>query len=317
MRALPLRLLRRSVDVIVVALLVVAFTALLVRLTPGDPARAILGERASDSSVAALREELGLNQSLSTQIGDTVSHAFVGDLGTSLVRRNTSVMSIIGEALPITLSLILGAVLISVLIGIPLGLAGALGGSRRVDRLVTLFSISVLSVPPFVLSLLLLLVLALGLGLAPAGGWAGSWPENLRFAWMPSIALAGLLMPQVLRTTRQTARELQSHEFVEAAEARGLSPTRVALRHILPNSALPIITIIGFNAAALLGGAVVVEAVFGIPGFGQVLVDAVQSRDYPVIQGVALMTALVVVLLNLLIDVVYAIADPRSRVAAS
>jgi peptide/nickel transport system permease protein len=316
-RALPVRLLCRVGEVALVAVLVVVLTALLVRLTPGDPARGILGERASAASVQQLRVQLGLDRPLLTQIGHTLGDAARGDLGTSLVRRDRGVASIVGEALPITLSLIVGATLISVFVGVPLGLLGAMTSRRRVDRLVNVFSITVLSVPPFVLSLLLLLVLALGLGLAPSGGWGTGWPDNLRYAWVPSLALSGLLMPQVIRTTRQTARELQSQEFVEAAEARGLSPTRVALRHILPNSALPIVTIVGFNAAALLGGAVVVEAVFGIPGFGQVLVDAVQSRDYPVIQGVALASALLVVGLNLLIDVFYSVADPRSRLSGS
>jgi peptide/nickel transport system permease protein len=239
-----------------------------------------------------------------------------GDLGSSLVDRGRSVISIVMDAVPITLTLIALTVVISALVGIALGLWGALTRYRAVDEGVSALAIGMLALPPFVLSLVLLLVVAVRWGVAPAGGWGDGWPQNLAYIWLPAVALSGLLMPQVLRTVRQSAGEIRGHEFVESARARGLSASSVTLRHVLPNASLPVITVLGLNAAALIGGAVVVEVVFGIPGLGQVLDQAVSARDYPVIQGVALITALIVVLINGLTDLAYVVIDPRVRVAA-
>jgi peptide/nickel transport system permease protein len=310
------RILRLLGEMAVVALLVVVLTSLLIRLAPGDPARTILGQKATPEQIDALRQQLGLDAPMPSQVGSMLWGVLRGDLGSSLVDRGRSVISIVMDAVPITLTLIALTVVISALVGIALGLWGALTRYRAVDEGVSALAIGMLALPPFVLSLVLLLVVAVRWGVAPAGGWGDGWPQNLAYIWLPAVALSGLLMPQVLRTVRQSAGEIRGHEFVESARARGLSASSVTLRHVLPNASLPVITVLGLNAAALIGGAVVVEVVFGIPGLGQVLDQAVSARDYPVIQGVALITALIVVLINGLTDLAYVVIDPRVRVAA-
>lgn len=306
---------RRVGDLVIVALLVVTLTGLLVQLAPGDPARAILGAKAPAESVAALRAQLHLDDPLLQQIGTWIGNAFTGDLGRSLAS-GQPVTQVVGDALPVTATIIVGAVILSLLVGVPLGLLAAVSRGRWPDRVINVFAISVLSIPVFAVALLLILGLALGLGLAPTGGWGDGWPDNLRYAWLPSVALTALVMPQVLRTTRESASAVVGSEFMDAAEARGLSRARIVVGHLLPNSILPVIAVVGFNASALIGGSVVVEAVFGLPGLGQTLTDAVGARDYPLLQGIALVAALVVVLINLLTDVLYAVADPRVRVSS-
>jgi peptide/nickel transport system permease protein len=296
-----------------VAAIVVVLSTLLIHLAPGDPARVILGVRASPEAVTTLRAELGLNHSVGTQILHSFERLAHGDLGTSVVNHGESVSSIVGQAFPITAGVIVGALLIAMMVGIPLGLTAGLTRRQGVSRGISTAALALLSLPPFALAFLLLLGVALGLKLAPAGGWEPGWPGNLKYVWLPSLALSGLVLPQVLRTVRQTAAELAAHDFVEAARSRGLSPARIAYRHILPNCVLPVITVIGLNAAALIAGAVVIEAVFGLPGLGGALQTAVNHRDYSVIQGIALATALAVIAINLVTDLLYALADPRVR----
>ena len=304
---------RRLGEFMFVAASVVVLSTLLIQLAPGDPARVILGVRASPEAIAALRSQLGLDQGVLTQITDAFERLAHGDLGTSVINNGESVSSIVSDAVPITASVIVGALLIATLVGIPLGLVAGVTRHQGVSRGISTAALVLLSLPPFALALVLLLTIAVGMGLAPAGGWGDGWPENFRYVWLPSLALSALVMPQVIRTVRQTASEAAAHDFVEAARSRGLSPTRIAFRHVLPNSLLPVITVIGLNAAALIAGAVVVEAVFGLPGIGGVLSAAVDDRDYPVIQGVALVTAVAVITISLVTDMLYALVDPRVR----
>jgi peptide/nickel transport system permease protein len=300
---------------VLVALLVTMMTGLLIHLSPGNPARTILGNRASPAQVAELSQQMHLNAPLWDQLWLTVRGAATGNLGMSLSEPGRSVLSIILSALPVTLTLIAIAVVVSAVIGIALGLWGALTSHRLIDEGVSGSAITLLALPPFVLALLLLEFVAVDWKVAPAGGWGLGWPDHLVYAWLPSLALCGLLMPQVLRTVRQTAGEIRAHDFIEAAHSRGLSAVRVTLRHVLPNAALPVITVLGLNAAGLIAGAVVVEAVFGLPGLGQVLQNAVGARDYPLLQGVALVTALLVVIINAVTDLSYTLIDPRTRTA--
>jgi peptide/nickel transport system permease protein len=299
-----------------VAVLVTMLTGLLIHLSPGNPARTILGNRASAAQVADLSRQMHLNTPLWDQIWLTVRGAATGNLGMSLSEPGRSVLSIILSALPVTLTLIAIAVVVSAVVGTALGLWGALTTHRAIDEGVSGSAITLLALPPFVLALLLLAFAAVDWKIAPAGGWGTGWPDHLVYAWLPSLALCGLLMPQVLRTVRQTAGEIRAHDFIEAAHSRGLSALRVTLRHVLPNAGLPVITVLGLNAAGLIAGAVVVEAVFGLPGLGQVLENAVGARDYPLLQGVALVTALIVVVINALTDLAYTLIDPRTRTAS-
>jgi peptide/nickel transport system permease protein len=312
-RQWPRRLALEIGQALVVAFVVVVVAFLLVRLVPGDPARGILGTRGRPAAIAALRHELHTDRSLPVQFKLYLGDLLRADLGHSIIQQGRSVSGIIQHALPITLAVVLVTIVISAVVGILLGLLAALTSNRSVDFAVRSFAIALLSMPPFFLGLILLLVVALSLHLLPAGGWGNGWPGNFRYVLLPSLALSGYLMPLVARTVRQAALDAQSQQFVEAAVARGIRPLLINARHILPNSLLPIITLLGLNVGALIAGAVVVEAVFGLPGLGTELVQSVGVRDYPVIQGIAVISALFVVAANLLTDAVYVFVDPRTR----
>jgi peptide/nickel transport system permease protein len=305
---------RAGLQAIAVAFGVVLVTFLLVHLVPGDTASTILGPRASEESLAALRAELNLDRSLPAQFGMYLGDLARGDLGTSISRGNRPVLDVIGPRVGVTLSIIVATLFISALVGVVLGLLAGLSKKRAVDPGIRVAVITMLGTPTFYIGLLLILFVGVRWGLAPAGGWGDGWPDNFRYLWLPSLALSFYLIPIMTRAVRQAARDTEREQFIEAAIVRGLSPRRVVWRHILPNSALPLVTLIGYNAAALIAGAVVVEAVFGIPGLGTELVRATGRRDYPVVQGVALVAGLFVVFVNLLTDAVYRGLDPRLRV---
>jgi peptide/nickel transport system permease protein len=304
----------RALELVAVAVLISVLVLLLVRLVPGDPATTILGVHANPDALAALRAQLGLDRSLLAQIGESLGNLATGDLGTSLVFQQP-VVDLVMPALAVTLSIVGLATVIAVVAGVPLGLLAALTSSSRVELAVRLSNATLLATPPVVAGILLLLVVAIHLGAAPAGGWAGAWPGNFEFAWLPSLTLSLFLIPYVARTVARAADDAQRQPYVEAAITRGISPRAVALRHVLPNSLIPVVTLIGLNASILIGGAVVIEAIYGLPGLGGVLTNAVSSRDFPVLQGAAIVTAVVVVLINMVSDVLYGVIDPRIRIA--
>lgn len=296
-----------------VAVVVVILTFAMVRVAPGDVVSATAGTRGNASSRAALRAQFHLDESLPNQFGSYLSDLARGNLGSSLVQQGRPVSAVIGATLPVTLALIAATILVACIVGIPLGLAAALSRRRGVDTAIRATLSILLASPPFFLGLLLILGPALALGWLPAGGWAGAWPENIRFVLLPAIALAGYLIPLIGRAVRQAALEALQEQWHEAALARGLPARTLAVRHVLPNSLLPVITLIAINAGALIAGAVVVESVFGLPGIGQELITAIELRDYPVIQGIVLVTALIVVAANLVADLAYRLIDPRAR----
>jgi peptide/nickel transport system permease protein len=296
-----------------VAFVVVTLSYLLVRLVPGDPAEAVLGARATPQAVKALRHEMHIDQPLLTGYLSYLGGLAHGDLGNSIVQSNESVTSIVQQTLPITLELIFATMLLSVVVGVPLGLLAALTKRRSVDHVTRIGLVILLATPPFFFGLLLILTFSLHWPIFPAGGWAGSWPANLRYLILPAVAMSAFLMPQIARTVRQVAIDVSRQDFIEAAVARGMSNHTVVYRHVLPNSLLPVITLLGLNVGALIAGAVVVEAVFGLPGIGSQLVQSVSERDYPVIQGIAIVSALFVVFSNAAADALYVLADPRTR----
>lgn len=316
MQGLALNIAGKLAQAVAVGLVVVIITFLLVHLAPGDPALNILGLNATPQSVHALRASLHLDEPITTQFTTYVGALLRGDLGHSLLGQQPSVMTVIGDALPVTVAIVICTLVMSLIIGIPLGLWAGLSRHRSLDVGIRGGTALLLATPTFYISLLLILFLAVRAGIVPAGGWAGSWPENFKYLWLPSLALSLYLGPVVARAIRQTARETVRQQFVEAAVARGLNRRRVVVRHILPNSLLPVITLVGYNVGALLGGAVIVESVFGLPGIGLELVHAVAQRDFPVVQGIALVAGLAVVAANLVADVLYAVVDPRTRTAS-
>jgi peptide/nickel transport system permease protein len=210
--------------------------------------------------------------------------------------------------------LIVLTMLFSSLVGIALGLWAGTTRSRALDGMIRLGAMVGLGTPPFFLGAVLIVVVSLELGLAPAAGAGDGYPDRLRFLWLPTLTLSGLFIPILARAVRQRARAVMGSQFVEAALARGVSHRRLVMVHVLPNSVLPAVTLMGVHAGALLASAVVVETLFGIPGLGTVLLAAVQGRDYPVVQGVVLVAGLFVVLCNLLADAAVRAIDPRARV---
>jgi peptide/nickel transport system permease protein len=213
----------------------------------------------------------------------------------------------------VTFLLIPLSLVLALILGIPAGLAAGLAQRRGVDLGIRSAATLCLAFPPYLIGLVLLLVFSLNAGWFPAGGWPGEWPANLEYVVLPSVALAAFVTPLVTRTVRQAASDVGGEQFVEAAMARGIPERTIVLRHILPNTLVPLMTLIGLLVGGMIGSAAVVEAVFNLPGLGTALAQAVHTRDYTVIQGIALVTALIVVGVNLVIDLLCVLVDPRTR----
>lgn len=307
------RLAEKAAQALAVAGGVVVITFFLSRLVPGDPAVTLLGPRATPDAIASLRAEMGVDQPVVAQFVRYVGSLLRGDLGDSLARQGEAVGAIIAPALGVTFALIACTIAISTVVAVILGLIAAVTRRRSVDLAIRGFSMLALSIPSFFAGILLILLVSVHWGFAPAGGWPGEWPANFRFLWLPSLALSAYLVPVLLRSVRLNGRSVLSQQFIESAVTRGVGSIRLNLRHVLPNSALPLVTLIGFNVGALIGGAVVIEAVFGLPGVGTELVRAVARRDFPVVQGVALVAGVTVVVVSLITDTMYQLIDPRLR----
>lgn len=307
------RVARMTGQALVTLFAVVVLVFLLVRLIPGDPVRVILGMEYSPERADALRAELNLDGTLLEQFVAYIGGLFRGDLGESTAQQGRSVVDVIAESLPTTMSLVITAIAISVVVGIVFGLVAGITKRRALDLAVRTWSMLSFSVPTFLVALLLIFVFALTLNLLPAGGWPGSWPDNLKFLILPGIALSAHLTTMIARTVRQGAIDAQGMQFMEAASARGLPARILNIRHVLPNSVLPVLTLVGVSFGALLTGAIIVEAVFGIPGLGAEMSRAVSRRDYPVVQGVALVTAVIVVVSGYIVEIAYTLIDPRAR----
>lgn len=301
---------------VVTALVTAVLTFLLVRLVPGNPVDAILGTSATPASEAALRHQLHLDQPLPVQFGSFMLDLVHGSFGQSLAEPGHSAWSLIAPALPVTLSVAGAGMVLSVIVGVALGILSAVHRSRVLDVVIRVLAVISIATPPFLVALLLVLVFALRIRAFPAGGWGNGALDDIRFTVIPAITLSFFMIPVITRATRQAAREVVEREFVEAAVARGLSAWRLTSRHILPNSLLPVLSVIGLNVGALLTATVVIEGALGLPGIGAQLVTSVNQRDYPVIQAIALISALFIVTVNLIVDGLYVVLDPRVRRAA-
>lgn len=306
------RLLYRLGQAAVVAFACAVVVFMLVRLVPGDPARGILGPHANEESLATLNAELHLDLPLWRQFVAYFGGVLQGDLGRSVVTPSQTVAGVIRASLPITLVLVGVSTIISLLAGVTLGIVAA-GRRRSVDVASRGVVALLLSSPPFLIGLVLIFVFSITFALFPPGGWGTGWPDHLKYLVLPSIALSGVLTPLIARTVRQSALDVSREQFVEAAIARGVRPRKLIILHVLPNCMLPVVTLVGINFGFMIAGAVVIEAVFGLPGFGTQLVQAVSARDYTVIQGITLVSALLVISANLIADFVYLVVDPRTR----
>ncbi|QRG65204.1 nickel ABC transporter permease [Brevibacillus choshinensis] len=304
---------KRVFSMIPVLLVVSVVVFLLVHLVPGDPAAVMLGSEATPQQLAELQEELGLNKPLQEQFFNWFVHMLSGDLGNSLVS-NKEVTTLIIERLPATMALILYALLISVVIAIPLGIISAVRHNTRWDYTAMLIALIGVSIPNFWAGLLLIMAFSLHLGWFPSTGYVeitkNIWSHFEHLA-LPAFALGFLQAGIVTRMTRSSMLEVLKQDYIRTIRAKGGTEKVVILKHALKNSMIPIITIIGINFGLLLGGTVVVETIFSIPGIGQLLVQSVFNRDYPVIQGVILCVAVIYVLISLVVDLLYAYFDPK------
>jgi peptide/nickel transport system permease protein len=300
-----------------VLLLVSLLTFALIWLVPGDPTTVLLEASATPEQVERLRAALGLDKPLPLQMLDWYRRILSGDLGQSILL-NRSVTEALLERLPVTLSIAAIALTLAVLLGVAAGILAALFHNRWPDQIVMSTALFGLSVPDFWLGLVFVVVFALGLGWFPTGGFTPieqgvtEWARSIA---LPSLALALTQMGFVARMARASMLDVLNQDYVRTADAKGLSRTYVVLRHGLPNALVPLLTVIGIIAGALLGGTVVIEQVFSIPGVGRLIIGAILSRDFPVIQGGLLFLALVYLVVNLVVDILYAAVDPRVRLA--
>jgi peptide/nickel transport system permease protein len=292
-------------------------TFALLALIPGDPATVMLGAEASRQSIAQLHKDLGLDRPLPFRFAIWLRDALHGNLGYSIFSHR-AVSAMIAERLSTTLTLCLLALIIAVVVGVSTGVLGAVRQDGAADQLVRLFQLVGLSVPDFWLGILLLLVFSVQLRLVPLVGYktiTESFWTALRFLALPAFALGLVQAANVARMTRAYMLEVLRQDYVRTARAKGLGGRRIIYRHALRNALPPVVTVLGIQVGALLSGVVVVETVFGLPGIGQLVLSAILTRDYPLIQGVMLYTAVIYALANLVVDVSYGVMDPRVREA--
>ncbi|RRD66009.1 ABC transporter permease [Fretibacterium sp. OH1220_COT-178] len=287
----------------------------LMKLIPGDPALTLLGPEASPSDVAAFREELGLNKPLPVQFLTYLRNVARGDLGRSLIYR-TDVLTLIAERLPTTLVLSLCALSIAILLGVPLGIFASIHHNGFWDMLITVLALLGVSVPIFWVGMLLIVVFVLNLGLLPSVG-LGSWDKGL---WnvvshfiLPSCALAFQSVGTIARFTRSSMLEVLRQDYIRTAHAKGLRSRLILERHALRNALIPVVTVAGLQLGHLLAGAVLTESIFALPGLGKLMVDAIMRRDFLLVQGEVLVIALLYLLVNFLVDLLYALLNPKIR----
>ena len=308
-------ILRRVLATIPVMLVVAVFVFLMLRLTPADPAAIIAGDNANAEQVAAIRKSLGLDQPILTQFFIWSGNILRGDFGESFFFKKT-VAALIADRIEPTLSLSLFTIVLAVLIAVPLGVIAARLQGTWIDRVIMGFSVLGFSVPVFVIGYLLIYVFAIELNWLPVQGYQrigegiGGWFQRLI---LPSVTLSVIYIALIARMTRTSVLEVLSEDYIRTARAKGQVERKVLFRHALRNAAVPIVTVIGIGVALLIGGVVVTESVYTIPGLGRLTVDAVLARDYPVIQAIILLFSFVYVIINLLVDIIYTLLDPRIR----
>ena len=306
---------RRLVATIPVMAVVAILVFLLLRLTTGDPAAIIAGDNATAQDVAAVRAKLGLDRPIGQQLVIWVRNMARGDLGESFFFKK-QVSELILDRVEPTVALSLCTIVLAVIMAVPLGVIAAYRRGTWVDRFVMGLSVTGFSVPAFVIGYTLIYVFAIQFGWLPVQGYQrisqglGGFLERLI---LPSLTLSAIYVALIARITRGSVLEVMSADYVRTARAKGVTDLLVLLRHVLRNAAVPIVTVVGLGIAVLIGGVVVTESVFSIPGLGRLTVDAVLARDYPTVQAVVLLFSLAYVLINLIVDLTYTVLDPRIR----
>jgi peptide/nickel transport system permease protein len=307
----------------------------MVRAIPGDPAQILLGQNATQEQVAQLRTQMGLDKPTIVQYGLFLRDALTGDLGESIVTGRPVTAELLAR-LPATLELTAFAMFIAVVVGVPVGVISAVKQYSILDKITSVLALTGISMPIFWLAMILVVIFTVELGLLPFPGrlnpetsitaitglvlvdslltlnFAGFW-DGLKHLIMPALALGTIPMAVVTRMTRSSMLEVMNEDYVRTARAKGVAPWRVVSKHALRNAMLPTVTVIGLQVGLLMGGAIITETIFAWPGVGQIAYDSINRRDYAMIQGVVLYGALLFVLVNLLVDILYAVLDPRVR----
>ncbi len=295
---------------VLAAVFIVAF--LVIRLIPGDPVVQMLGIQATEENIAAVEKDLGLDLPVPQQLVSFVERALGGDLGSSIVKR-APVRDIVFDRLPPTVYLLLYSTLLALVISVPLGALSAIYRNRVPDQIVRLTSMVSFAMPQFWLGLMLILLLAIRIDLFPSGGYGEGLGGIVQHLTLPSFTIGLYLAPQLMRTLRSSLIEAIDSDYVEAARSRGFRESRVVGKLAMRNALVPLISVLSINIGFLISGTVIVEVVFQLPGLGALLVQSVLSRDFPVIQGLVLVFGAMVIIVNILADVAYAVIDPRVR----
>jgi peptide/nickel transport system permease protein len=308
-------LIRRIASTFIVMAIVAVIIFLLVRIAPGDPVAILVGDNASPDQIQAVRKQLGLDDPIVVQFWRWASRVLVGDLGISIFS-NEPVAKLISQRLEPTLSLAATTIILAVVVAVTAGIIAAWQVGTWIDRVVMALSVASFSVPVFVVGYVLIYVFAIQLRWLPVQGYqpiADGFVDWLRHLVLPSIALGLAYVALIARITRTAMLEVLAEDYIRTAHAKGVATGPVLLKHALKNAGVPIVTVIGIGIALLIGGVVITETVFNIPGIGRLVVDAIQTRDYPIIQGVILLFSGVYVIVNLLVDLTYTLLDPRIR----
>ena len=311
------RLQVQLLTLLVILLAATALTFFITNVLPGDAAVAILGDSATPADIASLRTELGLDRNIVVRYVDWLSHALRGDLGKSY-RTRENISTMIVDRLPVTLELILLTQLIALAFAVPAGILAAYRSRTKVDSALATVSIGLLSTPAFVKGILLIYLMSVLLGWFPASGYkslSDGLGANLHSLALPAMTLALAEFPVYMRLLRADMISTLQQDYILVARAKGLGVREILLGHALRPSSLSLVTVVGINLGRLVGGAVVIETLFALPGIGQMLVNAVYQHDQFVIQGVVLVIATGFVLINLLVDLMYAVIDPRVRIS--
>ena len=307
-------IIRRLLLAIPILIAVVTLVFFVVRLAPGDPAQVILGDSASQESLTALRAELGLDRPLLVQYGEFLFSIVKGDLGKSIIRKQ-SINSMIAEVLPYTIELTLAGVLVGVILGLPLGVFSAVFRNSAADYGVRIMSLLGLSFPAFYSGILLLLAFAVYLGWFPviSDPDMGNLGERLYMLVLPAMNLGLIMMAYVVRSSRSSLLETLGEDYIRTAKAKGLPGFIILYKHALKNALIPVITIVGLYLGVLVGNSVLTEIVFNRPGLGKLILSALDERDYSLLQGLMVIYAFIIVLVNLITDLTYGMVDPRIR----
>ncbi|MCP3381408.1 ABC transporter permease [Bradyrhizobium sp. CCGUVB4N] len=306
---------RRLLAILPVLLAVSLLTFLIASLLPGDLAFVILGDQATPENVAALRHDMGLDQPIWWRYLSWLGHVLQGDLGRSF-RTGQTVLQAVSERIPVSLELMLMAEFIGLLIGVPLAIACAARAGGAFDRFMTGSAFAMLSMPSFLMAILLIYLFAVELHWLPATGYVPFTEEplaNLRFFVLPALTLALAEWPGIMRVLRSDMIATLQEDYIALAKAKGLKPSRILFVHALKPSSLTLVTVTGINIGRLLGGTLIVESIFALPGIGRLLVGAIYTRDLVILQGVVLLVACGFVIVNFIVDMLYAVLDPRIR----